>query len=519
LQSITDPYVVYASIVIAAIPTLLIFLFCQNIIMRGIVVPVEKQDTHSMIGLPRQLRARWTLILALAHWGFAQAAQTQEPKLSSDEVTCRWAAPDQGGGLVAIVEANQTDSLLNDQVPRPQWWRVKLKDGRTITNTDMPCQVNKAGDELTFVWTGDIRVTVNANLDGAMLRSRIKVDAIKEGVGLRDVVFPVVDGIRPLSKDSADDRLLHARRTGRTVLTPLTTGEQVHWRYSIEYNLQFTALIGDNRGLYIGDHDPTAAWKDMHWTPDVKAQTLSYDISHPVLNWAAAEPVRQYESHGDSLLGPFPGDWYDAARIYRAWAVTAPWSAKGPMYQRDDYPKWFLNLDYWTLGHLGDHHSQRREFVKRDLFDFPITITHDYGHFNGWTIHDVGPDYFPPKAGSLNYQKVIGDLRGRGARVVPYVMGWMWNAASDEYQLKGAREKGAMLAEDGESVLWAELEPGEENVSMCPASRIWREKLTEVATEFVQRYRTGGVYFDYFSPMMNDCHNPEHGHAMGGGDY
>jgi len=42
LQSIADPYVVYASIVIAAIPTLLIFLFCQNIIMRGIVVPVEK---------------------------------------------------------------------------------------------------------------------------------------------------------------------------------------------------------------------------------------------------------------------------------------------------------------------------------------------------------------------------------------------------------------------------------------------------------------------------------------------
>ena len=42
LQSIAEPYVVNASIVIAAIPTLLIFLFCQNIIMRGIVVPVEK---------------------------------------------------------------------------------------------------------------------------------------------------------------------------------------------------------------------------------------------------------------------------------------------------------------------------------------------------------------------------------------------------------------------------------------------------------------------------------------------
>ena len=34
--------VVYAGLIIAAVPTFLVFLFCQNIIMRGIVVPVEK---------------------------------------------------------------------------------------------------------------------------------------------------------------------------------------------------------------------------------------------------------------------------------------------------------------------------------------------------------------------------------------------------------------------------------------------------------------------------------------------
>jgi multiple sugar transport system permease protein len=42
LQSEAPPYVVYASIAIAAIPTMLVFLFCQNLIMKGIVVPVEK---------------------------------------------------------------------------------------------------------------------------------------------------------------------------------------------------------------------------------------------------------------------------------------------------------------------------------------------------------------------------------------------------------------------------------------------------------------------------------------------
>jgi len=42
LQGRSGQGVIYASLIIAGIPTLLVFVFCQNIIMRGIVVPVEK---------------------------------------------------------------------------------------------------------------------------------------------------------------------------------------------------------------------------------------------------------------------------------------------------------------------------------------------------------------------------------------------------------------------------------------------------------------------------------------------
>jgi multiple sugar transport system permease protein len=42
MQQFSHPSVVYASLVIAAIPTLAIFLLCQNLIMRGIVVPVDR---------------------------------------------------------------------------------------------------------------------------------------------------------------------------------------------------------------------------------------------------------------------------------------------------------------------------------------------------------------------------------------------------------------------------------------------------------------------------------------------
>ncbi|MDI6829686.1 MAG: carbohydrate ABC transporter permease, partial [Armatimonadota bacterium] len=42
MQIWAPQFLVYAGLVLAAIPTLLVFIFCQNIIMRGIIVPSEK---------------------------------------------------------------------------------------------------------------------------------------------------------------------------------------------------------------------------------------------------------------------------------------------------------------------------------------------------------------------------------------------------------------------------------------------------------------------------------------------
>ena len=42
LQQQAGPGVVYASLLVAAVPTLLVFTLCQKVILRGIVIPVEK---------------------------------------------------------------------------------------------------------------------------------------------------------------------------------------------------------------------------------------------------------------------------------------------------------------------------------------------------------------------------------------------------------------------------------------------------------------------------------------------
>ena len=42
VQVSAKPALIFASLVVAAIPTCLMFAFCQNLIMRGIIVPTEK---------------------------------------------------------------------------------------------------------------------------------------------------------------------------------------------------------------------------------------------------------------------------------------------------------------------------------------------------------------------------------------------------------------------------------------------------------------------------------------------
>ena len=42
LQQRSGEGVIFASLLVAAVPTFVIFVFAQNVIMRGIVVPVEK---------------------------------------------------------------------------------------------------------------------------------------------------------------------------------------------------------------------------------------------------------------------------------------------------------------------------------------------------------------------------------------------------------------------------------------------------------------------------------------------
>ena len=449
------------------------------------------------------------------------------PYLRNERVAYLWSRPGKGAGLLRVRDLESGHELLEGKESEAIWWKVEAKAGegeRSIhQGKGVPCEVRfdavDGEGALSFKWQGKIEVHVEARLSGgeSLARSRIKVKVREEGLGLKTVTFPIVEGILAFTDGAESDQMLMPHAVGDVEASPLVSGEASGFKYP-GASMQFTALIGDGRGLYFAEEDGRASRKHFDWTPDVERGTLTFSISHPVLNWGGEELVPAYEGPGDLVMGPFQGDWFDAARIYRRWALTAPWSRKGPIHQREDYPRWLARLGYWTNNALKEEGSIDLVFMTQEFFDLPETICKTYAYGMGAYFHDLNPEYLPPRLGSEGYARVVKDLQAKGIRVVPYVIGYLWNTATESYRMEDAERRGGVLMERGiVPMTWA----GSHDLSaaMCPATKLWRKKMLDLSKELVGKYGVDGIYFDYFTNHTEDCFNTDHGHPIAGGDY
>ena len=99
---------------------------------------------------------------------------------------------------------------------------------------------------------------------------------------------------------------------------------------------------------------------------------------------------------------------------------------------------------------------------------------------------------------------------------VPYVNGFIWDLDTESWRTEDA-DRGAVRNQNDGLQVWSW--GGNRFAAMCPDSKLWRDKLTEVSTELVGRYGMDGIYFDFLTGLICDCYNPDHGHAIGGGNY
>lgn len=366
--------------------------------------------------------------------------------------------------------------------------------------------VKQESDRLAPAWrvkiageTMTVTASIRTEKAGALSHWSLKAD-LPDGWKVARADFPILPGI-----------------AAKKMAVPFGWGLEYDVKPGMSYEatypsmiaaMQFVAFYGGGHGLYVGTHDPQANHKVYSAKADENGATFA------VANWPglAEKGGGTSELPYEAVVGVFDGDWYDAAQVYREWALTAPWSKAGPVSKRP-IPQWVKDTDLWLRveTQMDDMMGLCRR--AKDYFDMPIAL-----HWYRW--HEIPydtlyPDYFPPKPG---FADQIKTLQMEGMHVMPYINGRIvdpnskgWN--EEELSKSAARnEKGEPYTE-----VYGSKVPLN---AMCPYTKPWHEKVASLVDRLTHEYDVDGVYIDQIGcAWAYRCYDKSHGHPLGGGHF
>lgn len=251
--------------------------------------------------------------------------------------------------------------------------------------------------------------------------------------------------------------------------------------------------------------------------------TVSLSVRHQ-LAWDVQNPGAIGKIDGVVAWREFGGDWYDAALYYRDWVrENAVWYPKMGKNGRVSTPDWFKDLGY-ILKTYGSAKTMKADVkLCRELLGVPIMV-HWYDWFPSGFDNDY-PHYYPPNP---DVKEGVKWLHAEGFRAVPYTNGHIWDThdrGAEDWHFSRYGAYGACRRKDGSiaTETYRSVETNGEKVvfaAMCPASKVWHDKVVENGGHVVNDCDFDGYYMDQigaFSHCM--CYNPEHGHPFGVGNW
>ncbi|MBN2132521.1 MAG: hypothetical protein JW741_23675, partial [Sedimentisphaerales bacterium] len=339
--------------------------------------------------------------------------------------------------------------------------------------------------------------------------------------GLWRVVFPQVS-----VRDLGDGGRVFAQVTSGVELSSMWTkggkrggpypGGWTAMQYMAAYN------SADRTGLYVGMHDPYGSTKDIFAEGQPAKHAVAFTFNHPVPNMG--QPGTGFDLPGQARWQLLRGDWFDAAQIYRSWVMRVArwWPALGPE-GREDTPRWMRELPAWVM--RGGSAAECVPSVK----DFVETLGLPTGfHWYNW--HQIPfdndyPHYFPTKGG---FRDGVAELKAARVYPMPYINGRLWDThdkGAEDWQFTRTALPAATKEESGEPYTesYGSKETDGNSVKlavMCPATALWRKRVTDIVLRLFNECGVSGVYIDQIAAATPKlCFDASHGHALGGGHW
>lgn len=369
---------------------------------------------------------------------------------------------------------------------------------------------------------GTISATVTITLDPktSLFTWGLSIDN-KSATPLLETQFPVLHGLASdLPGSDKTDYIAVPAYSGVKYMSPRTTGVAGPGYTEVPSSGMSVQVLsycnGQGGALYLASYDPKYYHKSFTcWTTGSKTSfymSITHYAEKTAINstWTLPYPV---------VCGPIRGDWYDAAKRYRAWTSTLPQMKS--LAVRKDVPDWFKNLSVWIIGASWSHDEDNLMAFADDLVDLRKKLGEPFGiHWYIWqkyAQHDYRyPDYLPAPVG---FKKAVKRVQAAGIRVMPYINIQLCDTTlpiwTEEKASDYARQKpsGKPYFEYGAGGSESPMVP------MCVVNDYWQNKLVGIAKQVVTDYNVDAIYWDQVNFYPCVCYATNHKHQWRGGTY
>ena len=395
------------------------------------------------------------------------------------------------------------------------FWELELRDVRDLGNrakavfldNRSPSRgraIRRESGGITFAWTGvelpegdvDVWTHVCFAPDGTS-RWTIGADVHSPHYVLHNTHYPVLRNVvNPCEADFLEPRADFGAKLRRKA--DYDKNPQAHG--VLAYVPMMTAFIIGDAGLYIAAHDERVNTKTLVITGD-------RDVS-----FSSPEPRGGFEV----TVAAFMGDWWQAARIYREWAMTAPWCRKGRILDRDDYPRRLCEIPLWFNFHGNAAAASNALTRAKQLFPDVTTGL----HWHRWQAvpWEIGhyPEYFPEDEG---VRECLRYCRSIGQEPLLYSLPRLYSKSLLSFHFA---EPYAVKDENGKYCVeqYGRLEDNPpELVQMCPAVRMWKDCVVDYSTRMFD-LGARSIFQDQVSSCPSkSCYGGCHDHRPGGGSW
>jgi hypothetical protein len=405
-------------------------------------------------------------------------------------------------------------------------WQLALGCGaekRSISSTQVPCtstvvETLSGGDRrATFNWSAidiekekaviTVRVTVDLPRDSGIAKWRIWVDNNSNAWGLYSVDFPKCAGfLRVREYDIAIP-------TGNAGKLFKNCGEKMSYRYPHGWSMpmQFVCAMKGSSAVYVAAQDPNA-WDKTFVIDPGKEFCLGTNAEN------MGVPGSDHKDPFAVVMGIYHGSWLEGCKIYRAFAITAPWTSQGRISQRTSMPQALKDVGLWMLvgGYIGPEDGTAEQKNKplvdaQEYFDVPIAAHWYNWHAIPFDTHY--PHYFPTKPGVPEQMR---DLVSRGLVIMPYINGRIVDISNEDFN-----DYFPYCAKDEGGKHYVETYGnGVKQAPMCSYTEFWQDKIAGIVERVGAEAGANAVYIDQIAaagPVL--CFDKSHGHPLGGGGW